>query len=310
MRRLHGICHWTVRVVLVWAVAVATMNCAGAGALRQSAERPRDPETGILVGAESITIDRGRDRACLLLHGWVSAPADFGHLPGDLDEAGWDVYAPLHVGHGTHPGDLQGVTAQDLLAAPRAHYRELRGRYDRVALLGFSMGSTISIIMAADEEVSPDAVVMISPYFGVTHKWYYILPPRLWHTISSPFIRYVVRPTYMTKVNRPEGRDEVFTYAAFPSSAATALFDLGRTAVKETDLSKVTAPALMVYSAGDEAAYPGATERVYERLPEGIRQRFICPRSNHQLMQDHDREDAARAIVSFLRTTDEHADPP
>ena len=75
------------------------------------------------VQPQPVSIERGRRRACLLLHGWLSSPADFADLPGALDRAGWDVYAPLLPGHGTACEDLDGMSAEDMLAGARVHNR-------------------------------------------------------------------------------------------------------------------------------------------------------------------------------------------
>jgi carboxylesterase len=289
--------HWLVRAALLAAAAVVALNAAGRQGLREAAALPRDPETGIMRGAEPIHIVRGRLGACLLLHGWTSSPADFGDLPKALDAAGWDVYAPLHTGHGTSPTDLDGISAQALVQPARAQYDGLLARYDRVVLIGFSMGGTIAAILAAERP--PDRLVLVAPFCGVTQKWYYVLPARWWSALLSPLVSYAPGRPAAAHVNRPEGRDEVVAYAAFPSEASEALFGL-REMLAGADLGALRMPLLMLYSTGDETSSPPAMSRLFERLPAGRKRRIVFERSNHYLLHDYDREEAVRAIVGFV----------
>ncbi len=297
MRHCRRPLHWLTRAMVVFAAAVVALDGAGQRALRKAASEPRDARTGIMVGAAPVRIERGRSRACLLLHGWMSAPADFGGLPAALDEAGWDVHAPLAPGHGTHPSSLQGVSAQAVLTAAMAEYNALCARYPHVAVVGFSAGGSAATVLAAERP--PDALVLIAPFCGVTHKWYYVLPARWWSAVLSPFVRYVARPPGMSRVNRPEGRAEIVAYSAFPADAACTSFALSD-AARQADLSRLTTPLLVVYSEGDEVSSPRAIERLFDRLPEGAKRKLVFGRSNHHILHDYDRDEATRAIVEFL----------
>jgi len=274
------------------------LDVSGRRALREAASAPRSPQTGIMLGAEPLRVDRGRARACLLLHGWGGSPADFGDLPKALDEAGWDVYAPLHPGHGTSPADLEGVKAQVLLDGARAHYADLRARYEKVALVGFSIGGTLATILSAERP--PDGLVLLAPFCEVAYKPYYVLPARWWHAVLRPFVRYVARPRWMVRVNRPEGRGQLVEYNALPTGSMRAPFCLRRHALEEAGLARLRMPLLMLYSSGDEVSSPGATAEFYERLPAGLKVRMVFERSNHHILYDYDREAAIRGIVEFV----------
>jgi len=291
--------HWVVRAALVLAVTLVSVNCAGREAMRRAVSVPRNPATGIMLGAEPVAIDRGSRGACLLLHGWLGSPADFTTLPAALAEAGWDVYVPLHPGHGTQPSDLEGITAEKLLAGARGHYDSLRSRYDRVVLVGFSMGGSMATILAAEEP--PDMLVLIAPFYAVTHKWYYILPARWWHAMLSCVVRYIPRDTSFLRVNRAEAREDIVTYNAFPIDITKALFTLRRIAVKQADVSRLTMPVLVVYAPKDQVAASSAIDAYLERMPAQTKERFACPRSDHYILYDYDAEEAVAAIVGFVR---------
>jgi carboxylesterase len=288
-----------VRGMLLAAVLLSVISCGGRrAAIREAETTPRDPVTGIIRGAEPIAIDRGRDGACLLLHGWITTPADFGELPATLDEAGWDVYVPLQYGHGTSPIELEDVTADLLLSTARRHYDELRERYERVVLVGFSMGGCMATILAAEEP--PDLLVLIAPFYGVEHKWYYVLPARWWNALLTPLISYVRRDPELMQVNRPEGRDEVIAYVSFPTASTAALFELRRRVLEDADLSRLTMPALLVYSTGDDVCSDKAMADVFGRFASAARLDVAFERSNHHILHDYDRHEAIERVVSFV----------
>lgn len=255
-------------------------------------ERPAE----IIPGAESVRIDRGRRGACLLLHGWLTSPADFGRLPEALDEAGWDVYAPRLPGHGTRPEALEEVTADDLLGAARSHYRRLRRRYERVVLGGFSMGGTMATVLAG--ETRPAGLVLVAPFYRVRHHWYYLLPARRWARLLTPLLGYVTRAPFPKQINDRSMADRIVQYDRFPVEAVEALFELRRRA-KAVEVERWRMPVLLLYSSGDQVADPAAMRAVFERVPPDSREEVAFTRSNHLLLWDWDRRAAVEAAVEF-----------
>jgi carboxylesterase len=284
------------RLLLLVGLAFACVERAGRRAALLSLRRERDPRTGILLGAEPVKIARGRGRACLLLHGWLTSPADFGRLPHALDQAGWDVYAPLLPGHGTIPHDLARVTADDLLGAARRDYALLRTRYGRVSVVGFSMGGSIAAVLSADHP--PHKLVLVAPFFAARYRWRYVLPPRWWARLLGAMVEWADRGPAPTAVNGPGGAEGIVMYRAVPASAGRALFELRRRALRVRPAGG-GAGTLLVYSRGDELASPPAMERFLARL-DGPKRRAVFERSNHHLFHDWDREEATSAVLGFL----------
>jgi carboxylesterase len=251
-----------------------------------------------MPGAGPVAIDRGRPRACLLLHGWLTCPADFGELPAALDRAGWDVCAPLLPGHGTAPQDLDGVTADELIAAARSHYQALHDGHSQVALGGFSMGGTLSTVLAAER--APSRLVLIAPYYAVTHKWYYLLPVPWWVRVIPPVVGHVTGSRRWIRINDRARVDRIVCYRRFAVSSVRELMKVRSAAVARADLRGMTMPTLLVYSCGDEVASPRAMRRFFERLPARSKRELVFTRSNHHVLHDYDREEAVKGIVEFV----------
>jgi len=252
-------------------------------------------ETKVMKGAEPVTIDRARSRACLLLHGFASSPADFGELPAELDQAGWDVYAPRFPGHGTSPADLAEVSASELLDFADKRYVQLKRRYDTLVVGGFSMGGTIATGLACSHD--PDALLLIGPFYKLTYKTYYVLPPEWWHTLLSPFINRIPADK---AVNRPEGRKELTVYDEMPIPATQELFALRDRVMQTLKETAPECPVLLLYSENDDVASPGAMMRVFRRILSDPKQKIRFTRSNHHLLSDWDRQEAVEAILKFL----------
>jgi len=267
--------------------------------LRQSIRTAaRDPQTGIMLGAEPIEVNRSRARACLLLHGFAGSPAEFARLPEALDEAGWDVYAPLLPGHGTRPDALEQVTAEQLYEFAEATYLKLLERYESVAIVGASMGGAIATRLASSH--SPDRVVLISPYDDVAYQWYYILPARTWYRLVGRATDYVVGGERFCRVRRRDAVREIIAYRIFPVSYLRCLFELGDRAVDREALARADTMFLFLISPHDRAVSARAARRVFDLLPPERRQLKLFHRSDHQILHDYEREEAIRAIVSFL----------
>lgn len=276
-------------------VLTGCYNAHARSVLRDRLENaPREPGSNILRGAEPVTVDRGRPRACLLLHGFMSSPADFGELPEALDRAGWDVDAPLLPGHGRDPRELRNVTAEDLISFAEEKLEALSQRYDTVALGGFSMGGAMALILT--DEMEPEATFLVNPYLRSTYHLRYVLPVRWWHAVLSPLLEYGVHGGRIP-VNRPEGQESAVVYHVAPASIFAEV-------IKLSDMARASqhpnVPVLMAVSRSDDTASSRACRDFFEKTAGRHDEIKLFERSNHLLLLDYDRGAAIEAIVDFL----------
>ncbi|MHC4377365.1 MAG: alpha/beta hydrolase [Planctomycetota bacterium] len=158
--------------LLLFGVGTGLSACQAGRLLEESqSERPRDPLTGIIEGAEERRLGPvDAPAAVLLLHGYSSSPRDWAGLPEALATAGWAVHVPLLPGHGTHPEDLAATTNADLRTAVRAEFDALAARHERVVVAGFSMGGALATELAAERPV--ERLVLVAPYYRATRPWF------------------------------------------------------------------------------------------------------------------------------------------
>lgn len=264
------------------------------------AEATNGPEAGATPRPAPLDLGEAGRPGVLLVHGFASAPTDFGALPWALEEAGLRVAAPLLPGHGTDPADVDAVSAEDLAECVREAYAKLRSESEWVAVVGFSMGGALALQLARDAERPPDALVLAAPYFRIAHKWYYVLPAKTWNALLSPVLPYAPRSEFMIPINRKEGAKELFIYDAISTRFVKQLVRIGED-ITSRPPERVPEDTLLIRGIEDSAASVSAMEKMADRLGLPDNARKVLPHSNHPIFVDHDREGAVQCVVDFMK---------
>ncbi|MDD5489333.1 MAG: alpha/beta fold hydrolase [Candidatus Moranbacteria bacterium] len=98
---------------------------------------------------------RGNNKVgILLLHGWTSPPDELFGLAEYLNSFGYSVSAPLLLGHGTRPEDLEHVTWKDWLTQSREELEKLKKHCEKIFVGGISMGGNLALLISDDESVA------------------------------------------------------------------------------------------------------------------------------------------------------------
>jgi carboxylesterase len=286
-------------VFSVVAAIIAIYNTVIGHMMRcHTARTERDPRTGIVRGAEPVVLKgSSAKKAALLIHGFIGSPTDYGRLPALLHRQGYDVFVPLLPGHGTDPEDFSKTTADELEAFVLREYRALKQKYAEVVLIGFSMGGALSVLTAAKEPV--DALVLLAPYFKISHQWYYVFPTEVYQKIFKQLIPYTYRPITFKQINNKNAIPYIVDYDYVSLRGAEAAIELGsRAAVKVKDLRQ---PTLILHSTNDRAVDYRASQKAADYLKNVSSCHLVTlNRSNHILLWDHDMEMVETAILEFV----------
>jgi carboxylesterase len=158
---------------LVWAAAVIVLI---AGFLiwnlkpvfyKPSSVRPPAATADRLMHPDAAPIEafHGHKDLLLCLHGFPATPADYRNFLPEADVLGYDLAAPLLPGCGTNVEDLKGQTFDTFLSSVRQEYLRLRPRYERVFLVGQSLGGSLALALAEEfcavPALAPSAVATI-----------------------------------------------------------------------------------------------------------------------------------------------------
>jgi carboxylesterase len=241
----------------------------------------------ILPGAEPYSAS-GDARGALVLHGFTGNPSSMRGLALALAGAGLTVELPLLPGHGTAVADMVPTRWEDWSAAVESAYEDLAARVGSVAVVGLSMGGTLSVWLA---ERHPEiaALVLVNPL---------IEPP---DADTVDFINAVI-----------EGGDEIApgigsdialegaAESAYPESPLRAALSLFAAAGDvAADLGAVTAPILLFSSTQDHVVPPVSGDRLVAEV-KGPVERVRLERSFHVATLDYDKDEIEARTVKFV----------
>ena len=265
----------------------------------ERAYRDRHPANaqGIVIGAESFTLDGTNGHALLLLHGSGDTPQTLRYLAERLHAAGYTVHSPLLPGHGRSPRAFRRVSATGYVDAARQALESLRAREAWVGVVGLSMGGAIAAQLAA---TSPEVrvLVLLAPYLtppGAV-RWAARLSP-MWGLLQPQ-----LGGRGEQSVHDPAARDASHAYGTFPPRALRALIDSA--AAGRAALAHITAPTLVVNSRQDNRIPMAlaATATTSMRAPV---ERHWVDGCGHVITVDYCRDAVADLTLDFLaRHTD------
>lgn len=108
------------------------------------------PDRLLHPDAAPVALHKGHRDLLFCVHGFPATPADFRPFLPEADVLGYDLAAPLLPGCGTSPRDLAGQDYDAFLHFVRFEYLRLRPRYERVFLVGQSLGGTLALALAEE----------------------------------------------------------------------------------------------------------------------------------------------------------------
>lgn len=250
---------------------------------------------GIVVGGGGFEIPRDGAPAILLLHGGGDTPQTLRYLAAALSERGFAISAPLLPRHGRTLREFTKITAAELTEAAHHHYTELRTRYDRVALIGVSMGAALAVHVAAER---PDvaAVGLVAPYLA--------MPPHIARAARLASLWGPLVPLFDASdglsILDPAEQEKNLAYGAFSATALKALYRIVQRA--DAALPRVTAPTLMIQSRADNRVSVSAGERAFARLGAPEKRLLWVTGAAHIITVDYGRERVFAELADWMTT--------
>jgi carboxylesterase len=241
----------------------------------------------ILPGAEPYSA-AGDARGALVLHGFTGNPQSMRGLALALADAGLTVELPLLPGHGTDVADMVPTRWEDWSSAADAAYTELAARCESVAVVGLSMGGTLSIWLG-ERHPEIDALVLVNPL---------VVPP---DADTVAFIDAMIdggdelAPGVGSDIAL-EGAVES-AYAELPLRAARSLF--AAAADVDAALGAVSCPILLFSSPQDHVVPPVSGDRLAAGV-KGPVERIVLERSFHVATLDYDKDEIEGRTVQFV----------
>jgi carboxylesterase len=241
----------------------------------------------LLPGAEPFSATGGPD-SVLVLHGFTGSPASVRGVAEKLADAGLTVELPRLPGHGTAVDDLVPCRWADWTAAAETAYQELAARSARVAVVGLSMGGSLTCWLA-ERHPEISGIAVVNPL---------VEPPgdELRSAIHDMLDAGVpIAPSIGSDIARP-GVAEL-GYDGTPLAAALSLFE----GVEDVALAlgDIHCPVLLLSSREDHVVPPTNGDLLAASVA-GPCERVWLERSYHVATMDYDRDEVEVRTVSFV----------
>ncbi len=125
----------------------------------------KDKKECCLAARSFSLLHNKKSKECwLLIHGYRGYPGELIRPALDLYKRGFDVYVPRIPGHGTCSKDFISSSSKDWIGIVSNAINDLKTRYDKVNLLGHSMGSSIAAILGCNNP-NVGKIIYVCPSF-------------------------------------------------------------------------------------------------------------------------------------------------
>ena len=175
------------------------------------------------------------------------------------------------------------------VARVRDEYSRLRAEYEKVFVMGLSLGGLLCLELAA--RAKPDAIAVVGT------------PLRLGTPFRKliPFVKYLkpmLEKREGSDIRDPAARARHPGYSRMPLASVHVLIRLQGVVARE--LAGIEAPALIAHGKHDRTADPRDAQRLYREL--GSRQKILmpCEESGHVVPVDYDGTLLAQRIAEFF----------
>jgi Esterase/lipase len=257
----------------------------------------------------SIVYNENRDRAVLMIHGFPTTPQMYSDAASDINQSGWDVYAPLIPSFGTDCHEFTKTEFSQWFRFVDDYYLNLRKQYRFLTVLGVSMGGAMTLklgekYVGTNEE--PDALVAISAP---------VIYNNLFKGIITSRAAYFGRTAALFKESlnarcsdhdesQDDGAEEWTGYrGTYMRQGVSLVWNLK---FIHRDLKKITEPIFLMHDRNDKTVPFGNLKEITERISSETR--VVCPvemksgrHSHHSLLMYRSVEkDYVERILYFL----------
>lgn len=237
----------------------------------------------------------------LIVHGFTSSLDSVRGIREALKPMGLPTRMPVLRGHGAEsPDALRGVRWQDWVADGEASLGELRSEAERIVIVGHSMGTLVTVALAANHAGSSliDSIVVAAPAVQLAAP---LAPGRPLSFLAPLVVRVLKRwdmpPNYADK--SLERFDTNYPWA--PVEAIREFLAFSKAARER--LPQVTAPTLIMQSRNDSTVAPESAEIVYREIGTSPDQKRIVwfEHTEHEMFRDCEREATIQTVVDFVK---------
>lgn len=221
--------------------------------------------------------------AVLLFHGFTATTVEVRQMAKFLNNNGYTVAGPLLPGHGVSPEELNRVRYTDWIAAAENSYLELQRKFDRVVVLGESMGGLCALWLAAQHpEIT--GILVFAPALKI---------PGIWQShLIWPFMKHLEKKNI--DLSSPwQGFNVV------PLRAAAQLHKFQQIIKKY--LTEIKQPIMVFQGKLDSTIDPISSPEVLERVSSEEKELVWLEESGHCILLDKQMDLVTRLCLEFIK---------
>lgn len=245
--------------------------------------------------------------ACLLLHGFGGTPFDVEPLIPGLEALGCTVDLPTFPGHGTSIAEFRRTFFPDWLAHAEERFLTLAQSHDLVIPIGFSMGGSIALTLAAKHAALPQAggVIGLAPAYRLCG--FFPFNPHTSWLAFTPLLQYI-RPEIPIPGSSAES-DAIAPFRGYESPVCLPQLHSLVQGLKSMRalLPNLTCPLLMLYDVNDSVCQPEFALSIAREVAAcDVSLRLLRMKehitSHHMLTTHRDtRDKVAQEVAAFVR---------
>jgi len=232
----------------------------------------------------------------VLVHGYLSAPAEIRLLAEHLHDHGVTVYGVSLKGHGMVPKALKQVSWQDWLESTMRGCIALRHRCEKVVIGGFSLGGVLALYMAATQGALIDGVFSINAPLKLYDRRMTVMPAvlmwnKLLRTLRVPF------GSYDTISNAQTESPDINYRVNYLSSVKQV--KLAMEACRK-QLSSITVPAMVVQATDDPIVHINNGKEIFQNIGSQEKVFVELDFNRHIIVRGDDSQQVFENIDSFI----------
>ncbi len=244
---------------------------------------------------DPLSHDGSAEIGVLVCHGFTGSPRSMRPWAQHLVEQGWTVRLPLLPGHGTTWQEANTTTWQDWYGCVDAAFAELRGRCERVFVVGLSMGGALTLRLAEQHGSAISGIVLVNPIVAMLQAQTRLLP------VLSRFVASM--PAIGNDIALPGVQEGA--YERTPLRAAASLRSFLR--LVRADLPKVDQPLRLFHSTQDHVVEPENSAIILREVNSTDVAEIVLADSYHVATLDYDAERIFTGSVEFIKQVGEQA---
>lgn len=239
-----------------------------------------------------------KDFGVVLVHGYKSAPKEVEDLAKFLNSYGIKTYSVRLKGHGTAPSDLKNYSWFDWYESVQIGYCAISNVCSKVAIIGFSTGGLLSLLMASQKKSSLKkliAVVSINSALKLRDIKSKMIPGiNLWNELLEKFNLEKGRMEFIDDI--PEN-----PHINYSRNYVKGVYELEKLMVLcENNLPKVLCPALVIQGKNDPVVNPISGKIIFDKIQSKQKKLIEMDFENHIIITSKNKELVFQEIINFF----------